>query len=54
MLQRGACTITTSKDNITVVLWKDRREVYMIPSYASAEPFDSILRYDKKKNLSTG
>jgi hypothetical protein len=49
MLQRGSCTMATSKDNITVLRWIDKREVHMISSYAGAEPFDEILRYDKKE-----
>jgi hypothetical protein len=49
MLQRGSCTLDTSKDNITVLRWIDKREVHMISSYAGAEPFDEILRYDKKE-----
>jgi hypothetical protein len=41
--------MATSKDNITVLCWIDKRIVHMISSYAGAEPFDEILRYDKKE-----
>ncbi|KAL4121933.1 hypothetical protein QTP88_014349 [Uroleucon formosanum] len=42
-LQRGSCTIASSKDNITVVRWMDKREVHMISSYTGAEPIDEIF-----------
>jgi len=40
LLPRGASSVTTSNDNISVVRWVDNKEVHTISTYAGALPED--------------
>lgn len=48
LLNRGMCSVTTSCDNISVLRWKDNREVHTVSTYAAAFPEGEVKRYDRK------
>lgn len=45
---RGESTFATSSDNITILRWKDNKEVHMISSFAGLHPQDITKRWDSK------
>lgn len=48
LLPRGASSVATSNDNISVVRWVDNKEVHTISTYAGALPEDETKRFDRK------
>lgn len=49
LLNRGACSISTSNDNISILRKKDTKIFHTISTYAAAEPEDIVQRYDRKE-----
>lgn len=46
--ERGAISVTTSSENITILRWNDNNIVHMISSYAGVDPVDSVQRWNRK------
>lgn len=46
--ERGASSVVTSNDNITIVRWSDKKIVHTISSFVGVEPQDTAQRWDGK------